>query len=109
MKHFNILTMSLLSSTSVFGVHPVKFETQVLAIDANEGVAVADLTRTESLMSQPVAIGIAIPESPEHGCRGLCALSKTRVAMPTPTVSMLMMSMGTVGSMSCRTVFGCPK
>ena len=49
MKHFNILTMSLLSSTSVFGVHPVKFETQVLAIDANEGVAVADFDKDGKL------------------------------------------------------------
>ena len=49
MKHFNILTMSLLSSTSVFGVHPVKFETQVLAVDANEGVAVADFDKDGKL------------------------------------------------------------
>ena len=42
MKKFTILAVCLLGNCALFGAHPVKFETQLLAVDANEGVAVAD-------------------------------------------------------------------
>jgi hypothetical protein len=49
MKYLAILTLSLFGSTALFGVHPVKFETQLLAVDANEGVAVADYDKDGKL------------------------------------------------------------
>ena len=49
MKHFASLALSLLGSTVLFGAHPVKFETQLLAVDANEGVAVADYDKDGKL------------------------------------------------------------
>ena len=109
MKYFVIFALSLLGSTVLFGAHPVKFETQLLAVDANEGVAVADYDKDGKLDVSAGRNWYRNPGKSEHGCQDLYALSKTRVAMPTPMVSMLMMSMGTAGSMSCRTVFGCPK
>jgi len=41
LKYLVHLVLSLLGS-ALFGTHPVKFEMQLLAVDANEGVAVAD-------------------------------------------------------------------
>ena len=49
MKNFIILAVCLIGSTALFGAHPVKFETQLLAVDANEGVAVADYDKDGKL------------------------------------------------------------
>jgi len=49
MKHFVSLALCLIGSTILFSAHPVKFETQLLAVDANEGVAVADFDRDGKL------------------------------------------------------------
>ena len=49
MKYFVILALSLFGSTALFGAHPVKFEMQLLAVDANEGVAVADYDKDGKL------------------------------------------------------------
>ena len=49
MKHIAILTLSILASGILLGTHPVKFEMQVLAVDANEGVAVADYDKDGKL------------------------------------------------------------
>ena len=49
MKHFAIFGLSLLGSTVLFSAHPVKFEMQLLAVDANEGVAVADYDKDGKL------------------------------------------------------------
>ena len=109
MKHFVSLALSLIGSTVLFGAHPVKFETQLLAVDANEGVAVADYDKDGKLdisagrnwYRNPAKSGAWVPRP--------LRLWKTRAAMLTPMVSMLMMSMATAGSMSYRTVSGCPK
>jgi len=42
MKYVAIFALSLAVIPSLFGAHPVEFETQLLAVDANEGIAVAD-------------------------------------------------------------------
>ena len=49
MKYFVILALSLFGITALFGNHPVKFEMQLLAVDANEGVAVADYDKDGKL------------------------------------------------------------
>ena len=49
MKNFIILAVCLIGSGALFGAHPVKFETQLLAVDANEGVAVADYDKDGKL------------------------------------------------------------
>jgi len=41
-KYSIVWALSLLSNLALLGVHPVKFKTQLLTIDANEGIAVAD-------------------------------------------------------------------
>ena len=42
MKYSIVWALSLLSNLALLGVHPVKFKTQLLTVDANEGIAVAD-------------------------------------------------------------------
>ncbi|MEO0477565.1 MAG: hypothetical protein AAF085_16600, partial [Planctomycetota bacterium] len=42
MKTTAALSLCLFAATSILAEHPVPFETQVLAKDANEGVEVAD-------------------------------------------------------------------
>jgi hypothetical protein len=49
MKNFTILAVYLLGNCALFGTHPVKFEKQLLAVDANEGVAVADYDKDGKL------------------------------------------------------------
>ena len=49
MKNFTILAVYLLGNCALFGTHPVKFEMQLLAVDANEGVAVADYDKDGKL------------------------------------------------------------
>ena len=49
MKHIAILALSLISKLALFGAHPVKFEMQLLAVDANEGIAVADYDKDGKL------------------------------------------------------------
>ena len=49
MKYFVILALSLFGIIALFGAHPVKFEMQLLAVDANEGVAVADYDKDGKL------------------------------------------------------------
>jgi len=49
MKNFTILAVCLLGNCALFGAHPIKFETQLLAVDANEGVAVADYDKDGKL------------------------------------------------------------
>jgi len=41
-KYSIVWALSLLSNLALLGVHPVKFKTQLLTVDANEGIAVAD-------------------------------------------------------------------
>jgi hypothetical protein len=109
MKHFAIFALSLLGSTFLFGSHPVKFETQLLAVDANEGVAVADYDKDGKLdvsagrnwYRNPGKSGAWVPRS--------LRIIEDKGGLPIPMASMLMMSMGTDGSTSYRIVFGCPK
>ena len=49
MKYFVIWAFSLFSITALFGAHPLKFEMQLLAVDANEEVAVADYDKDGKL------------------------------------------------------------
>ena len=49
MKRIAILALSLFSNLALFGAHPVKFEMQLLAVDANEGIAVADYDKDGKL------------------------------------------------------------
>jgi len=49
MKNFTILAVCLLGNCALFGAHPIKFETQLLAVDANEGDAVADYDKDGKL------------------------------------------------------------
>ena len=49
MKYLVSLLFSLFCSASLVGIHPVKFEMQLLAVDANEGLAVADFDKDGKL------------------------------------------------------------
>ena len=49
MKYLVSLLFSLFGSASLVGMHPVKFEMQLLAVDANEGLAVADFDKDGKL------------------------------------------------------------
>ena len=49
MKNFAILTLILIGNISLMGSHPVAFEIELLAVDANEGVAVADYDKDGKL------------------------------------------------------------
>lgn len=49
MKHIAIFALSLAVVPALFGAHPVEFETQLLAVDANEGIAVADYDKDGKL------------------------------------------------------------
>ena len=49
MKYFVIWAFSLFGITALFGAHPLKFEMQLLTVDANEGVAVADYDKDGKL------------------------------------------------------------
>ena len=109
MKHFVSLALSLIGSTVLFGAHPVKFETQLLAVDANEGVAVADYDKDGKLdvsagrnwYRNPGKSGVWVPRP--------LRIMEDKGGYRTPTESMLSTSMATAGSTSCRTVSGCPK
>ena len=49
MKNFATLTLILIGNISLMGSHPVAFEIELLAVDANEGVAVADYDKDGKL------------------------------------------------------------
>ena len=73
MKHFVSLALSLIGSTVLLGSHPVKFETQLLAVDANEGVAVADYDKDGKL---DVSAGAVIGSAATNCNRGPDAVVK---------------------------------